>query len=181
MHGIQIGLKKLSAMRLGEVRFMGRLRAGLVGFAAILVFAPGVAGAKNYCISGFPNGTFVLVGVGFTVPSKGTCKTWTGLTTQNDLNSPSAGTGCTSSNGTELSLTITTSVPQNAGHIEIDSITLSLPKQTGGTNSTNIKTGVVTSFSGSGITGGACTSSLTIPASAATEESPEADVGGAAP
>jgi hypothetical protein len=160
---------------------MGRLRAGLVGLAAILVFRPGVAGAKNYCIGGFANSTYILVGVGFTLPAKGTCKTWTGLTTQNDFNSPSAGTGCTSSNGTELSLTITTSVPQNAGHIEIDSITLSLPKQTGDTNSTNIKAGVVTSFFGSGITGGPCAGGLTIPASAATEETPEADVGGDAP
>jgi hypothetical protein len=160
---------------------MGRLRVGLVGFAAILVFAPGVAEAKNYCISGFASSSYVLVGIGFTLPAKGMCKTWTGLTMQNDLNSPSAGTGCTSSNGTELSLTITTSVPQNAGHIEIDSITLSLPKETGVTNSTNIKAGVVTSFSGSGITGGPCTGSLTIPATDTTEGTPAADVGGDAP
>jgi hypothetical protein len=160
---------------------MGRLRTGLVGFAAILVFAPGVAGAKNYCIGGFANSTYILVGIGFTLPAKGTCKTWTGLTTQNDFNSPSAGTGCTSSDGTELSLTITTSVPQNAGHIEIDSITLSLPKQIGDTNSTNIKGGVVTSFFGSGITGGPCTATLKIPATTATDERPAADVGGAAP
>jgi len=160
---------------------MTRLRAGLLGFAVILIFGPGVAGATNYCISGFPNSTYILVGLGFTVPAKGTCKTWTGLTTQNDFNSPSAGTGCTSSDGSELSLTITTSVPQNSGHIEIDSITLSLPKQTGDTNSTNIKSGVVTSFFGSGISGGPCSVKVTIPATTATEEAPAASVGGAAP
>ena len=163
---------------------MTRLRAGLIGFAvfpALLMVGPGVAAARDYCISGFANSTYVLVGVGFTVPAKGACKTWIGFTAQNGDNSPSAGTGCTSSNGTELSLTITTSVPQNSGHIEIDSITLALPSQSGETNSTNIKAGVVTSFSGSGITGGFCSGKVTIPATTATEETPEDSVGGTAP
>ena len=167
-------------MLLGGIRFMTRLRAGLLGLVAIFISAQGVALAKNYCISGFPNSNpYILVGVGFTVPAKGTCKAWTGLTTQNSFNSPSAGAGCTSSDGKELSLTITTSVPQNAGHIEIDSITLSLPTQTGESNSTNIKGGVVTSFSASGISGGTCTGKFTIPATTESEEAPAASVGGA--
>ncbi len=160
---------------------MRQLRAGLLGFAAIFIFGSGVAGANNYCISGFPNSTYILVGEGFTVPAKGTCKTWIGLTAQNNDNSPSAGTGCTSSDGHELSLTITTSVPQNSGHIEFDSITLSLPEQSGETNSTNIKSGAVTSFSASGISGGPCSGKVTIPASTATEDAPASSVGGAAP
>jgi hypothetical protein len=160
---------------------MTRLRAGLLGFVAMLFCGPLVAGAKDYCISGFANSTYVLVGVGFTVPAKGTCKTWIGFTAQNNNNSPSAGTGCTSSDGSELSLTITTSVPQNSGHIEIDSITLSLPSQSGDTNSTNIKAGVVTSFSGTGITGGFCSGKVTIPAITAAGETSADSVGGAAP
>src|SRR5271167_2678674 len=150
---------------------MHHLRAGLVGLAAILILAPGVAGAKNYCIGGFPNITYILVGQGFTVPAKGACKTWTGFTPQLNLNSPSQGTGCTSSDGSHLSLTLTTSFPESAGFIEIDSITLSLPAQTGGTNSITISGGTITPFSGSTIAGEPC-GKLTIPATTATGEEP---------
>ena len=50
---------------------MRRIRKGLAGLAVALLLAPSIAQAKNFCISGFPNPTWLLVGNGFVVPGKG--------------------------------------------------------------------------------------------------------------
>jgi len=111
----------------------------------VLILVPGVSLAKNkdkhksedYCIS-FPGHTgFELVGQGFAIPDPGKCNPWTGFFLLNgNSSSPSAGTGCTATDGSDLAITITSS--SATGSVLIDSITLSLPAQTGADNETRI-------------------------------------------
>ncbi|MGC1343143.1 MAG: hypothetical protein WA854_12500, partial [Candidatus Binataceae bacterium] len=54
----------------------------------------------------FPsNPNYILLGQGFTIPKKGTCKAWIGFVEEPEI--VSSGTGCTSTDGTELTLSIT--------------------------------------------------------------------------
>ncbi len=143
---------------------MHKLRAGIVGFVTLLILTPGVVLAKNYCIGGFFNPSYILVGIGFTVPGKGKCKPWAGFNAEGNL--PTAGMGCTSSNGSNLSLTLTTG-NEVGGWVEMDVISLSLPSQTGEDAAQILESSAVESSSATGISGGAC-STKTIPA--VTEE-----------
>jgi hypothetical protein len=150
-----------------------RLRAVLAGLS-ILVLVPGVSLAKvksaqhkskekDYCISFPGHAGFALVGQGFAIPDPGECEPWTGFFLPNK-NSPSAGTACTATDGSDLSITITSSTPGNPVLVFIDSITLSLPAQTG----TDVETGVgtTTTFLTLAVTGGPC-SKVVIPAASA--------------
>jgi hypothetical protein len=142
---------------------MRQIRTGLAGLAVVLLLVPSVAQAKNFCISGFPNPNWLLVGKGFVVPGKGVCKAWLGFNPANTNNSPTNGIGCTSSDGTNLSLNVTTSDSED-GFVEIDSISLALPAKTGSVVGQDIGGNSVVSFSASsGITGAVCTTN-TIPA-----------------
>jgi len=143
---------------------MYKLRAGIAGFVTLLILTPSVVLAKNYCISGFPNPSYILVGIGFTVPGKAKCKPWAGFNVEG--NYPTSGMGCTSSDGSNLSLTLT-SGNQVGGWVEIDVLSLSLPSQTGDEAGQVLQSSAVDSFSATGISGGACTTK-TIPA--VTEE-----------
>ncbi|HZP45536.1 MAG TPA: hypothetical protein VFB15_07790 [Candidatus Binataceae bacterium] len=100
---------------------------GASALALLLVAAP--ASAKSYCITGWPNPAWDDIGVGFTVPAKGKCKSFTGFNPANAINMPLSGVGCTSSDGTNLSLTLTVSAP--GSFVEIDDVSLSLPSGTG--------------------------------------------------
>ncbi len=97
------------------------------------------------------------VGRGFAIPGKGKCRAWVGFTggdaATQDVST--SGTGCTSSDGTQLSLTYTGSNPTNGGNIFIDSVTLSLPAQTGTVHETTIAGGVLGSYSDT-VTGAKC-------------------------
>src|SRR5208283_2985133 len=104
--------------------------------------------------------SYILVGIGFTVPGNGKCKPWAGFIASGNF--PTAGMGCTSSDGSNLSLTLT-SGSEPAEFVEIDVIRLSLPSQTGEDSGQSIASSAVASFSFSGISGGAC-STKTIPA-----------------
>jgi hypothetical protein len=150
---------------------MYKLRAGVAAFVTLLILTPGIVLAKNYCIRGFTNTSWVYVGQGFTVPGKGNCEPWTGFVAGQSSNIPAEGIGCTSSNGSNLSLTLTTG-SKAGGFVEIDAISLSLPSQTGGYVSQILESNTVTSFGpDSGITGGAC-STKTIPAVTEGEAAP---------
>ena len=112
-----------------------RLRAVVAGLS-ILVLLPGVSLAKNknkesdYCISFPGHAGFELVGQGFSIPDPGTCQPWTGFFLHSDnSSSPSAGTGCTATDGSDLALTMTSS--SATGSVTIEAITLLLPAQTG--------------------------------------------------
>jgi hypothetical protein len=93
---------------------------------SLLAVAPALAFAgpipKDYCIY-FTAATvpYTQVGELFFIPSKGVCVPWIGFTPQNDLNSPSTGVGCTSSDGSQFTLTLTT---LEAGTYIFDSVTL---------------------------------------------------------
>jgi len=146
---------------------MYKLRAGVAGFVTLLILTPGVVLAKNYCISGFGNPSFVLVGQGFKVPAKGKCTPWTGFVASSGGNVQTTGIGCTSSDGSNLSLTLTTG-SEPGGWVEIDTISLSLPSQTGEDSGQYLASSSVSSYGpDTGIVGAAC-STKTIPA--VTEE-----------
>lgn len=137
------------------------LLVGFIGLSALVSLAP-AAQAKDYCLFDQTVPDYILVGRGFTIPAKGKCKPWTGFNAQGGQNSPTAGTGCTSSDGSHLNLTLTTSFPQNGGDVEIDSITLSLPLQSGMSSDIFFSAGTVSS--GSFLETGAVCTGRSIPA-----------------
>ena len=139
---------------------MSYLRRGIVGVLAVLALSPGVVWAKNFCVTGFPNSSFVLVGKGFTAPGKGACKAWLGFNPILNHNNPVSGVGCTSSDGTNLSLNLTIA---EASLVEIMNISITLSSHTATFGGQIIQNGAVTSVSGSGLTAAACTTN-TIPA-----------------
>jgi hypothetical protein len=140
---------------------MHKPKAAIVAFATLSVLTPGAAlaaSAKNYCISGFPDPSYKLVGIDFKVPGQGKCAAFNGFNPET-ANWPTSGTACTSSDGTTLSFTLTTS-GVSAPFFEIDAVTLSLPDQTGEVAGQTITANAVSSFGpASGIVGGACTTS----------------------
>jgi hypothetical protein len=110
--------------------------AGTIAIVASVALAPGVSWALDYCFE-FPAAptAYIQIGVGFKIPGAGECKNWVGFTPQNDANSPSAGTGCTSSDGSNFTLNLTT---QEAGFLIFDSISVPLPaRKRGGTTGTS--------------------------------------------
>jgi hypothetical protein len=141
---------------------MYKLRAGIAGFVTLLVLTPGVVHAKpkNYCISGFPNSAYIPEGQGFSVPGKGKCKAFIGFNQEGNF--PVTGSGCTSSDGSNLSLTITTGSEAD-GFAETDTISLSLPAQTGAVVGQILDDSAEASFGPSDVTGGTC-SGVAIPA-----------------
>ncbi len=149
-----------SELSTASSRLCLRLRAVVAGLS-ILVLVPGVSLAKDFCVSftGFSN---QIVGRGFTVPGKGQCKPFTGFYVPGG-NSPVVGSGCTSTDGSIFSLTLTASHPDpsGGGAASIDSISLALPADSGVDNVT-----AITDPSASGtfpVTGAAC-SKVVIPA-----------------
>ena len=150
-----------SELNTASSRLCLRLRAVVAGLS-ILVLVPGVSMAKDFCISftAFPSSQFV--GRGFTIPGKGQCKPFNGFFVPGK-NTPLSGTGCTSTDGSDFSLTTLNSSPEQGGDVFIDSISLALPSHSGTDNETqNISTGAasIVSFA---VTGAACTK-VVIPA-----------------
>ena len=133
--------------------------------SALLVLLPGVSLAKDYCVTVPSVPGVIAVGRGFSVPAKGTCKQWLGfsggsLATQNN---PTAGAGCTSSDQSHLSLTNTGSIPEGGGGVFIDSVTLTLPAQTGTLTETQLSSGSVVVVGPFSVVGAPCTK-VAIPA-----------------
>jgi hypothetical protein len=115
----------------------------LAGFLMLVaVFALTPAARADYCLTDQTTPTHILVGRGFVVPAKGACKPFNGFTPALGQNSPTIGTGCKSSDGSRLNFTLTTSQPENNGFVEIDSISLVLPAQTGTSFATFISNGI---------------------------------------
>jgi hypothetical protein len=116
--------------REGYVMNKACFKTCIIGIFAILTLAPSIACAKDYCLASGDG--FKLVGQRFTIPKKGQCTRWTGFTRLSTGTAPSVGTGCTASNGLKLSFTITTVENETVTIAKVlDSITLSLPSQTG--------------------------------------------------
>ncbi|HVN64430.1 MAG TPA: hypothetical protein VMT58_07315, partial [Candidatus Binataceae bacterium] len=71
-------------------------------------------------------------------------------------NFPTSGSGCTSSDGTVLALTLTTGF-ESEGFVEIDTVSLSLPSLTGEVVGQILEsTGLDTFGPDTGVTGGVC-------------------------
>jgi hypothetical protein len=96
------------------IRFKAHHLALIIGLAASVP-----SYAANYCIKvngGFGNGGSTFVGKGFAVPAAGACKTWTGyVKTASSVIANSTGSGCLSSNGIVLTLTILSTDPSYLG------------------------------------------------------------------
>lgn len=82
-------------------------------------FFPLFAGAADYCIAvnkGFGNGGTSFIGKGFTLPAAGNCQRWVGFAkTASSVIAISTGTGCRSSDGKVLELSITSTDPSFFG------------------------------------------------------------------
>lgn len=91
-----------------------RLMAVLVG-----LIAPIYASAANYCIEvngGFGSGGTSYIGRDFSVPSEGNCTPWSGFTkTASSVVAVATGTGCLSSNGKVLTVSISSNDPSYIG------------------------------------------------------------------
>jgi hypothetical protein len=80
---------------------------------------PVCSNAANFCIAvngGFGNGGSSFVGKGFAVPAAGTCKPWSGyVKTGASAIANSTGSGCVSTDGKVLTLTIISTDPPFLG------------------------------------------------------------------
>ena len=81
--------------------------------------APLCSNAADYCIAtngGFGNGGSSFIGKGFVLPAAGTCLPWSGFTkTASSVIAIATGTGCRSSDGKALELTISSTDPAFLG------------------------------------------------------------------
>jgi hypothetical protein len=88
------------------------------------------AAEPNYCIAvggGFGGGGTSFIGKGFAVPAAGNCVPWSGFTkTASTVIVTTTGTGCLSSNGKVLTVSVSSADPDwfGAGQIGSDYITL---------------------------------------------------------
>jgi hypothetical protein len=83
------------------------------------LIAPLSSNAANFCIAtngGFGNGGSSFVGIGFVLPAAGLCVPWSGLTkTASSVIAIATGTGCRSTDGKVLELTISSTDPAFLG------------------------------------------------------------------
>ncbi len=93
--------------------------------------APGysVAAEAHYCIAvngGFGHGGTTFIGTGFAVPSESNCVPWSGFTkAENTVVLTTTGTGCLSSDGKKLTVSVSSADPMFFSQPESDYITLS--------------------------------------------------------
>jgi hypothetical protein len=94
------------------------------------LMAPIYSSAANYCIAvngGFGSGGTSFIGKGFALPTAGNCKPWSGFTkTASTVIATSTGTGCLSSDGKVLTVTVFSTDPAyfGAGQFGSDQIML---------------------------------------------------------
>ena len=81
--------------------------------------APLCSNAADYCIAtngGFGNGGSSFIGKGFVLPAAGLCAPWSGFTkTASSVIAIATGTGCRSTDGKSLELTISSTDPSFLG------------------------------------------------------------------
>jgi hypothetical protein len=74
---------------------------------------------EHYCIStagGFGNGGTTFIATGFAVPAEGACAPWAGFTkTADTVVLTTNGTGCLSSDGTKLTVSVSSADPDYLG------------------------------------------------------------------
>ena len=152
---------------------MRRLATLMVTFG-VLLSAPGLSMAADYCIS-LSGGSLVVRG--FTVPPRGQCRNGAGFVGGSlTPNIPITYVGCTSSDRSQLNFTLTGSNPGNGGNIFFGSVTLSLPAQTGTYNEQDLFDGSTNANGGNpySVTGGACRGGLIGPAASSSPSGEQA-------
>lgn len=86
---------------------------------ALAAIAPFPASAANFCVAvagGFGHGGTSFIAPSFSVPAAGICKSWAGFTkTASTVIAFANGTGCLSTNGKVLTLSIFNTDPANFG------------------------------------------------------------------
>ncbi len=108
-----------------------KLTTNLLSCALGLLIAGAACAAEpNYCIAvggGFGSGGTTFIGRGFAVPAVGNCIPWSGFTkTASTVILTTTGTGCLSSNGKVLTVSVYSTDPAflGAGQLGSDQITL---------------------------------------------------------
>jgi hypothetical protein len=98
---------------------MSRVKSSLPLLLALL--SPTLGFASNYCIAtndGFGKGGTTFIGTGFAIPSEGKCTPWAGFTkTASTVVATTYGTGCLSSNGKALTVSVTSADPDWFGTV----------------------------------------------------------------
>lgn len=93
--------------------------------------------SEQFCIAtagGFGHGGTTFIGIGFAVPSEGKCTPWSGFTkTADTVILTTTGTGCLSSDGTVLTVSVSSADPAflGAGNVGSDYIQLSRKESKG--------------------------------------------------
>ena len=92
---------------------MFRVKSLLSLLLALLIPACGFA--SNYCIAtngGWPSGGTTFIGPSFAIPAEGKCAAWLGFTkTASTVVLTTSGTGCLSSDGTALTVAVSSADP----------------------------------------------------------------------
>jgi hypothetical protein len=85
--------------------------------------------SEHYCIAvdgGFGGGGTTFIGIGFAVPSEGKCTPWSGFTkTASTVVLTTTGTGCLSSDGKALTVSVSSADPSFFAQPQADFIQLS--------------------------------------------------------
>ena len=123
------------------------------------------AATAHYCIAvdgGFGHGGTTFIGTGFAVPAEGTCTPWTGFTkTASTVVLITSGTGCLSSDGKALTISVSSADPSYLGEGQIGSDYIQLSrKSSSGSFTSGEDTGA---FGGSAEPVTCSTSLLTLP------------------
>jgi hypothetical protein len=111
---------------------MFRVKSQLFLLLALLIPACGFA--SNFCIAtngGFGNDGTTFIAPSFAVPAEGKCTAWTGFTkTASTVIATTSGTGCLSSDGTALTVSVSSADPDwfGPGAIGSDYIQLTRSK-----------------------------------------------------
>ncbi|MGA8490041.1 MAG: hypothetical protein WB711_06435 [Terriglobales bacterium] len=102
----------------------------LLLFLVLGLIAPGYSYAANYCIAvsgGFGGGGTSFMGINFVLPDDGKCEAWSGFTkTASTVILTTSGTGCLSSDGKVLTVSVFSADPPflGAGQFGADYIQL---------------------------------------------------------
>ena len=125
------------------------------------------AATAHYCISvdgGFGHGGTTFIGSGFAVPAEGICTPWTGFTkTGSTVVLTTSGTGCLSSDGKALTISVSSADPSYLGEGQLGSDYIKLSRSgSSGSFTSGEDTGA---FGGSAIPTTCTTSLLTLPSS----------------
>ena len=103
----------------------------------LLGLIPAQSFAANYCIAvggGFGHGGTTFIGKGFAVPAANNCIPWVGITkTASTVILTTTGTGCLSSDGKALTVSVMNADPPffGAGQVRADYIRMTRPTTSG--------------------------------------------------